>query len=83
MEDHPLSADRDNLFNIFTATRHIGGRSSTRNLRTRHIVLTGTHLSRIIIITIIIIIIIIKVKVCILLFIYIYVSAGLLIGPVL
>ena len=45
-EDHPLSAVRDCLFNIFAATVHIGGRSSIRNLRTRHAVLTGTHLSR-------------------------------------
>ena len=26
-------------------TLHIGGRSSIRNLRTRHAVVTGTHLS--------------------------------------
>jgi hypothetical protein len=29
------------LFNIFAATLHIGGRSPTRNLRTRHAVVTG------------------------------------------
>ena len=46
LEDHPLSAVRDCLFNIFAATLHIGGRSSIRNLRTRHAVVTGTHLSR-------------------------------------
>jgi hypothetical protein len=45
LEDHPLSAVRDCLFNIFAATLHIGGRSSIRNLRTRHAVVTGTHLS--------------------------------------
>ena len=45
LEDHPLSAVRDCLFNLFTATLHIGGRSSIRNLRTRHAVVTGTHLS--------------------------------------
>ena len=45
LEDHPLSAVRDCLFNIFAATLHIGGRSSIRNLRTRHVVVTGTHLS--------------------------------------
>jgi hypothetical protein len=45
-ENHPLSAVRDCLFNIFTATLHIGGRSSIRNLRTRHAAMTGTHLSR-------------------------------------
>ena len=42
-EDHPLSAVRDS-FNIFAATLHIEGRSSIRNLRTRHDVVTGTHL---------------------------------------
>ena len=42
LEDHPLSAVRDSSFNIFAATLHIGGRSSIRNLRTRHAVLTGT-----------------------------------------
>ena len=46
LENHPLSAVRDCLFNIYAATLHIGGRSSTRNLRTRHAAVTGTHLSR-------------------------------------
>jgi hypothetical protein len=46
LENHPLSAVRGCLFNIFAATLHIGGRSSSRNLRTRHAVVTGTHLSR-------------------------------------
>ena len=46
LEDHPLSVVRDCLFNIFAATPHIGGRSSIRNLRTRHAVVTGIHLSR-------------------------------------
>jgi hypothetical protein len=41
----PLSAVHDCLFNIFAATLHIGGRSSIRNLRTRHAMVTGTHLS--------------------------------------
>ena len=45
VEDHTLSAVHDFLFNIFAATLHIGGRSSLRNLRTRHAVVTGTHLS--------------------------------------
>jgi len=45
-EDHTLSTVRDCLFNLFLATLHIGGRSSIRNLRTRHAVVTGTHLSR-------------------------------------
>jgi hypothetical protein len=40
-EDHPLSAVRDCLFNIFAATLHIGGRSSNRNPRTLHAVVTG------------------------------------------
>ena len=44
-EGHPLSAVFDCLFNLFTATLHIGGRSSIRNLRTRHAVVTGTRLS--------------------------------------
>jgi len=46
LEDRPFSAVRHCLFNIFAATHHIGGRSSIRNLRTRHAVVTGTHLSR-------------------------------------
>jgi len=45
LEDHFLSAVRNCLFNIFTATLHIWGRSSIRNLRTLHAVVTGTHLS--------------------------------------
>jgi len=43
--DYPLSAVRGCLFNTFMATLHIGGRSSIRNLRTRHAVVAGTHLS--------------------------------------
>ena len=43
LEDHPLSAVHDCLFNLFAATLHIGGRSSIRNPRTRHAVVTGTH----------------------------------------
>jgi hypothetical protein len=46
LEDRPLSAVRDCLFNIFSATLHIVGRSSIRNLRTRHAVPTETRLSR-------------------------------------
>ena len=45
LEDHPLSAIRDCLFNIFAATLHIADRSSIHNLRTCHAVVTGTHLS--------------------------------------
>jgi hypothetical protein len=33
LEDHPLSAVRDCLFNIFAAILHIGGRSYILNLR--------------------------------------------------
>jgi len=44
LEDHPLLTVRDCLFNIFTTTLHIGDRFSIRNLRTRHAVVTGTHL---------------------------------------
>jgi hypothetical protein len=44
LEHHLLSAVRDCLFNIFTATLHIGGCSSIRNPRTRHAMVTGTHL---------------------------------------
>jgi len=45
LEEHPLSAVRDYLFNLFATTFHIGVRCSIRNLRTRHAVVTGTHLS--------------------------------------
>ena len=41
-EDHPLSATRHALFNIFAATLHTAGRSSIRNPWTRHAVVTGT-----------------------------------------
>jgi hypothetical protein len=46
LKDNPQSAVRDCLFNIFAATLYIGGCSSIRNLRTRHAVVTGSHLSR-------------------------------------
>jgi hypothetical protein len=36
LEDHPLSAVRDCLFNISAATLHTGSRSSIRNLRMHH-----------------------------------------------
>ena len=45
LEDHPLLFSRDCLFNIFAATLHTGGRSSIRNMSTRHAVVKGTHLS--------------------------------------
>ena len=45
LEDHPLSAVRDCLFNILAATLHTEGRSFIQNLRTHHAVVTGTHLS--------------------------------------
>ena len=44
LEDHPSSAVRGCLFNLFRATLHIGGRSSIRNPRTRLAVVTGTHI---------------------------------------
>jgi hypothetical protein len=40
LEDHPSSAVRDCLFNLFAATLHTGGLSSIRNLRKRHAVVT-------------------------------------------
>ena len=46
LEDHPLSAVRDCLFNILAATLNIGRCFSIRNLRTRHAVVSGTHSSR-------------------------------------
>ena len=46
LEDHPLSAVRVRLFDTFAATLYTAGRSSIRNPRTRHSVVTGTHLSR-------------------------------------
>jgi len=46
LEDHLLSAVRDCLFNIFAPVLHIAGRSSIRNLRTSHAVVTGTNLTR-------------------------------------
>jgi len=46
LEDRSLSAVRDCLFSIFAASLHIAGRSSIYNLRTRHAVVTGSHLSR-------------------------------------
>ena len=45
-ENDPLSAVRDCLYHIFAAILHIGGRSSIRNLKKSHAVVTGTHLSR-------------------------------------
>jgi hypothetical protein len=45
LEGHPLLAVRNCLFNVFAATLRSGGRSSIRNLRTRHAVVTGTDLS--------------------------------------
>ena len=41
--NHPLSAFRGCLFNIFAATVHITGRSSIRNFMVRHAVVTGSH----------------------------------------
>jgi len=36
LEDHPLSVVCNCLFNIFATILHSGGRSSIRNLRTSH-----------------------------------------------
>ena len=47
MEDHPLSSVRECIFSTFAAAFRIGGRSFTRNVGTRHTVVTGAHLSRI------------------------------------
>ena len=47
-KDHPLSAVHDCLCNIFAASVHTGGRSSIRNMRTRRVMVTGTHLSLIV-----------------------------------
>jgi len=44
LEDHSSSAVRGCLFNLFTASLHIGGRSNIGNVRTRHAVVTGTHI---------------------------------------
>jgi hypothetical protein len=45
LEDHPLSAVRDCLFNVFAATLHNWRRSSIRNLRTRHALVTRTKIT--------------------------------------
>jgi hypothetical protein len=46
IEYHPLSAVGVCFFQLFAAVRHIGGRSSNRNSRKRHVVVTKTHFSR-------------------------------------
>jgi hypothetical protein len=43
LEDHPLMAVHDCIFNIFTATLHVGSHSSIHILRTHHAMVTGTH----------------------------------------
>ena len=43
-EDHPMSTVCDCLFKVFVATLHIGGCSSTCNLRMCNAVMAGTHL---------------------------------------
>jgi len=45
LEDHPLSAVRNCLFNISAATLHMGGHSSIHYLRMHHAVVTVTHIS--------------------------------------
>jgi len=47
LEERPLSAVRDCLFNIFADIVHIEGSSSFSNLRTLHAMVKGTHLSRV------------------------------------
>jgi hypothetical protein len=42
----PLSALRNCLFNVTTATHHIGSCSCVHNLRAHHAIVTGTHLSQ-------------------------------------
>jgi hypothetical protein len=46
LEDHPLSAIREFLINIFATTPHIGVRSSVQHLRTHHDVVTGPNCHR-------------------------------------
>jgi hypothetical protein len=46
LQDNPLSAIHDCLFNLFTTTLHIGSLYSIRNMGTRRAVVTGTHLSQ-------------------------------------
>ena len=41
LEDHPFSAARDYLLNIFAANLRTGGRFSIRNLKTSHAVGQG------------------------------------------
>jgi hypothetical protein len=43
--NHPFSAVFNCLFNSSAATLHTGGRSPIRNLRSRHAVMTGKHMS--------------------------------------
>jgi len=45
LEDHPFLAVRNCLCNISMPSVHVGGRSSLRNHKTFHAVMTGTHLS--------------------------------------
>jgi len=45
LEDHPFLAVHNYLFDIFAATVYTGSRSSICSLRTRHAVVTATHLS--------------------------------------
>ena len=47
--EHPLSSACDRLFSTFPAALHQEGRSSTLNLRTSHVLVTGTHLSRLLV----------------------------------
>jgi len=44
VEDYPVSAVRNCLFNIFVAALHIGGHSFISNLRMCNAMVTGTNL---------------------------------------
>jgi hypothetical protein len=45
MDQHPLSADRDCLFDIRIYLPHMKAVSSIRNLKVRPAVVTGIHLT--------------------------------------
>jgi hypothetical protein len=45
LENHPMSAVHGCLFNVFTANVQAGSRPSIRDSRTRHSVVTRTHLT--------------------------------------
>jgi hypothetical protein len=49
LTERPLSSAYDCLFNTFSTVLRQEGRSSTRNLRTSHVLVTETHLSRLLV----------------------------------